>query len=77
MEWGRNAMGSYLAEAVKKRRKDRGTDLISTLIEAEEEGEKLSEAEIIGVCQLLLLAGNVIGERAAEALQSDHRLGTS
>jgi hypothetical protein len=59
MEWGRNAMGSYLAEAVKKRRKDRGTDLISTLIEAEEEGEKLSEAEIIGVCQLLLLAGNV------------------
>jgi cytochrome P450 len=42
-----------------KRRKRRGTDLISTLIEAEEGGDQLSEAEIIGVCQLLLLAGNV------------------
>ena len=59
LEWGRDALGSYLAEVVNKRRKDRGTDLISTLIEAEEEGEQLSEAEIIGVCQLLLLAGNV------------------
>jgi cytochrome P450 len=59
LEWGRDALGSYFAEVVNKRRKDRGTDLISTLIEAEEEGEQLSEAEIIGVCQLLLLAGNV------------------
>jgi cytochrome P450 len=59
LEWGRDSLGGYLAEVVNKRRKDRGTDLISTLIEAEEEGEQLSEAEIIGVCQLLLLAGNV------------------
>jgi cytochrome P450 len=59
LEWGRDALRNYLAEMVTKRRKDRGTDLISTLIEAEEEGENLSEAEIIDVCHFLLLAGNM------------------
>jgi hypothetical protein len=59
LEWGRGALNSYFAEVVNRRRKERGTDLISTLIEAEEEGEQLSEAEIISVCQLLMLAGNI------------------
>jgi cytochrome P450 len=59
LEWGRDALGSYFAEVVNRRRKYRGSDLISTLIGAEEEDEQLSEAEIIGVCQLLMLAGNV------------------
>jgi cytochrome P450 len=59
LEWGRGALNNYFAEVVNRRRKDRGADLISTLIEAEEEGEQLSEAEIISVCQLLMLAGNI------------------
>jgi hypothetical protein len=59
LKWGREALNSYFAEAVSKRRKNRGTDLISTLIAAEEEGGQLSEPEIISTCQLLLVAGNV------------------
>jgi cytochrome P450 len=59
LEWGRDAQRDYITEMVKKRRKDRGADLISILIEAEEQGEKLSEAELVDVCQFLLLAGNL------------------
>jgi hypothetical protein len=59
LKWGREALSSYFAETVSKRRKNRGTDLISTLIAAEEEGQQLSEREIISTCHLLLFAGNV------------------
>jgi hypothetical protein len=59
LKWGREALSSYFAEVVSKRRKNRGTDLISTLIAAEEEGEQLSEREIISVCRLPLVAGNI------------------
>jgi cytochrome P450 len=52
-------MKSYLADVVIKRRKDRGTDLISGLIAAEEKGQQLDESEIISLCHFLLLAGNV------------------
>lgn len=47
-------MRSYIA----KRRKTPADDLISTLIAAEEEGEKLSEDELITTCILLLNAGH-------------------
>ena len=50
---------NYLAQAVSRRRRERGDDLISSLIAAEEDGDRLDEAEIVGVCRLLLVAGNV------------------
>jgi cytochrome P450 len=53
------ALASYFAEVIQKRRKERRADLISKLIEAEEDGEQLDEADIIGVCIALLIAGNV------------------
>jgi predicted outer membrane repeat protein len=59
LQQGKSALNHYFADLIGKRRKDRGTDLISTLISAEEEGERLSEPEIIGVCQFLMIAGNV------------------
>ncbi|WP_161557261.1 cytochrome P450 [Acidisarcina polymorpha] len=59
MASGREALQQYFAEIIKKRRKDRGTDLISNLISAEEDGQKLTEAEIISLCYLLLIAGNL------------------
>ena len=52
-------LSRYLSEAVAKRRRDRGEDLISSLIAAEEDGEQLDEAEIVNVCRLILAAGNV------------------
>ncbi|GJM40708.1 MAG: cytochrome P450 hydroxylase [Ardenticatenaceae bacterium] len=57
---------AYLKDYVKFRRQNPQDDLITRLIEAEEEGEKLSEDELITTCILLLNAGheatvNVIG----------------
>lgn len=59
LEQSTAALNGYFAETIKERRKSRGTDLISTLIETEEQGENLSTVEIISVCRLLLLAGNI------------------
>jgi cytochrome P450 len=59
LRWGEGELTRYLSGAVAKRRRDRGEDLISSLIAAEEDGEHLDEAEIVNVCRLLLAAGNV------------------
>src|SRR6201999_3755441 len=53
------ALAGYFTDVIQKRRKERRADLISSLIDAEEDGEQLDEAEIIGVCNALLIAGNV------------------
>ena len=53
------ALTGYFTELIQRRRKERQADLISHLIDAEEAGEQLDEAEIIGVCNALLIAGNV------------------
>jgi cytochrome P450 len=53
------ALAGYFTEVIQKRRKERRADLISSLIDAEEDGEQLDEAEIIDVCNALLIAGNV------------------
>ena len=53
------ALAGYFAEVIQKRRKERRADLISGLIDAEENGKQLDEAEIIDVCVALLIAGNV------------------
>ncbi|MFJ7492694.1 cytochrome P450 [Streptomyces sp. NPDC097727] len=49
---------AYLRELIKERRKNPGTDLISALIAAHDEGERLSEQEMISTCVLLLNAGH-------------------
>ena len=48
----------YLRPLVAQRRKDPKDDLISDLVHAEEEGEKLTEEELINNCVLLLVAGH-------------------
>jgi cytochrome P450 len=53
------ALTDYFTEVIQKRRKERRADLISSLIDAEEDGEQLDEAEIIDICHSLLIAGNV------------------
>jgi unspecific monooxygenase len=57
---------AYLKCVVDERRKQPRNDLISLLIEAEEHGDKLTEAELISSCIQLLNAGheatvNVVG----------------
>jgi len=52
------AFSAFLRGYVQERRGKPGDDLISQLIAAEEQGEKLSEDELITTCILLLNAGH-------------------
>ncbi|PMB06897.1 cytochrome P450 [Fischerella thermalis CCMEE 5273] len=51
-------MGAYFLEIIRERKKNPKADLISQLIRAEVEGEKLTDFELLGFCMLLLIAGN-------------------
>jgi unspecific monooxygenase len=48
----------YLRELIEERRKEPGEDLISGLIAAYDEGDRLTEQEMISTCVLLLNAGH-------------------
>jgi len=54
----RSALRGYLHELVADRRAHPGSDLLTALIAAEAEGQRLSEAELISMCVLLLIAGH-------------------
>ena len=51
-------MMAYFGRMAAARRTQGANDLITALVEADVEGEKLTEAEILGFCMLLLIAGN-------------------
>ena len=51
-------LSDYLRDLVHERRISPGDDLLSGLIQAEEEGDKLTEQEMISTVFLLLFAGN-------------------
>ena len=48
----------YFLALIEHRRRNPGSDLISNLLVAEIEGQKLSVPELLGFCALLLVAGN-------------------
>ena len=56
----RNAMemAAYFGRVVAERREHGAEDLITALVEAELDGERLPEVELLGFCVLLLIAGN-------------------
>jgi cytochrome P450 len=49
---------AYLSQVVEQRRREPRDDLISALIAAEQEGEKLTTHEVFATTELLLIAGN-------------------
>lgn len=53
------ALGAYLQKVVDERRADPRDDLISQLVTAEMDGEKLRDLEVINFSALLLLAGHI------------------
>lgn len=53
------ALNGFFANEIVRRRAEPGEDLISDMVRAEEAGERLSDAEIVQQCNLLLIAGNV------------------
>lgn len=57
MEGAANLL-AYFEGLVADRRRSRRDDMLSSLIEAEIEGQHLAEEELLGMCVLLLLAGN-------------------
>ncbi|MFC6091303.1 cytochrome P450 family protein [Saccharothrix lopnurensis] len=68
---------SYLTELIAAKRADPGDDLLSALTRASDDGDRLTEAELLGTCLLLVVAGHettagLIGS-AAEWLLRDER----
>jgi cytochrome P450 len=51
-------MAEYFTGMIEQRRRQPGNDLISALLAAEIDGQKLSVIELLGFCALLLVAGN-------------------
>lgn len=51
-------MTEYFLALIDQRRRRPGQDLISTLLAAEIDGQKLTVPELLGFCALLLVAGN-------------------
>ncbi len=52
------ALADYFREIFASRRREPRDDLISALLASEEQGSRLSEAEILSVCSLILTAGH-------------------
>jgi cytochrome P450 len=52
-------MNAYFLDHIRARRADPGTDLTSRLVQAEVDGERLADEEIVGFVALLLLAGHI------------------
>jgi cytochrome P450 len=53
-----NEFSAYLRELARERRREPGDDLISQLASVLDEGEQLTEDELVGTCVLLLNAGH-------------------
>jgi cytochrome P450 len=73
------SFGQYFSVLIEQRRKSPSRDLLSALIAAEEAGDKLSEAELLATCILLLVAGhettvNLIGNGTLALLRHPDQL---
>jgi cytochrome P450 len=73
------AMGGYLTEVIDHRRKHLGDDLLSALIQVEEEGDRLSPVELRTFVVLLYVAGhettvNLIGNGALALLRNPDQM---
>jgi pimeloyl-[acyl-carrier protein] synthase len=75
----RNALADYFRELIARRRAAPRPDMLSSLIAAEEAGDKLSESELLATCILLLIAGhettvNLIGNGTLALLRHPDQL---
>jgi cytochrome P450 len=73
------AMAGYLAELIAAKRAEATDDLLSNLVHVSEEGDKLSEVELISMAFLLLVAGhettvNLIGNGVLALLERPDQL---
>ncbi len=57
MFWDLRKTVEYVRELIERKRQQPGEDILSQLIEAEEDGDRLSEDELISMLFLLIIAG--------------------
>jgi cytochrome P450 len=74
-----DAFDEYFRGLIAERRRSPRDDLVSSLIEAEEKGDRLSEAELLATLRLLLVAGhettvNLIGNGTLALLRHPQQL---
>jgi len=75
----RRAIGAYFRDLLPERRRRPRNDVLSLLIAAEEQGDKLSEGELLSTCVLLYIAGhettvNLIGNGLLALLRHPDQL---
>ncbi len=75
----RDALLEYLRGVLAERRREPQEDMLTRLIAAEENGDILSEGELLAMCNLLLVAGhettvNLIGNGALALLENPDQL---
>jgi cytochrome P450 len=58
LQKARFEFAAYFRELIARRRAEPGDDLLSELIQAEDQGQRLSAGELIATCILLLVAGH-------------------
>ena len=73
------AFNAYVREMVARRRQDPGDDLLTALVEAEDEGDRLSEPELVAMVVQLIFAGhettqNLIGNAVFRLLEHPDQL---
>lgn len=57
MLWDVPRLADFVRELIEKKRENPGNDMLTGLIQAEEEGQKLSEDEIVSMVFLIITAG--------------------
>jgi cytochrome P450 len=75
----RHALGEYFRRLLPERRRHPQADLLSLLLAAEEQGDKLTEDELLATCVLIFIAGhettvNLIGNGLLALLQHPDEL---
>ncbi|RCW43254.1 cytochrome P450 [Halopolyspora algeriensis] len=73
------AMSTYLVELIARKRREPADDLLTALIEASEDSDRLGEQELVGMVFLLLVAGhettvNLIGNGVLALLRNPDQL---
>lgn len=55
--WDMPSVVRFMRELVQQKRSEPADDILTGLLQAEEEGDRLTEDEIVGMCFLLIIAG--------------------
>src|SRR5258708_23240672 len=60
-----NALTCFFRDIVAERRRNKGNDLISLLIDIDEDGEALTEEELYAQCVMLLFGGHAVANQVS------------